>query len=122
MSEAEVIVAGLKKGEEAEKKVFEALAFLEIQKFINKFKFAQTMPFSKDDYRGIDFYIYWGRKVIKLQVKSSLPKRKEQEYLRRRGIFLLICKPEDDLPRVLKKIYNILKAAKRVKTHPFLFF
>ena len=115
MSEREGIIIDQEKGEKAEKKVYDMLDFLKMQKFIENF--GQSFGFSETDYRGVDFEIYhhhW-KKPIQIQVKSSFPKWPERKYLKRQGIHLLICKPEDNSLQVLEKIYQILKSVIRAK-------
>lgn len=94
------------RGEETEKKVFNTLNQLKNEGVITDF--GQTMKFSKDDYKGIDFYVYLNGKKIKIQVKSSFPLEKERKYLERNGIFLLVCRPWENDKGVRKKILKIL--------------
>jgi hypothetical protein len=107
------------RGKMAEEKVGKVLGQLREEGIIRAF--GQTVAFSQEDIKGIDFFIYSGKKEIKIQVKSFQVSNKERAKYRIRGIFLIIVPPTIDELAVRRRILEILKQQKVELNQPFLF-
>lgn len=108
-----MVEEALLKGKITEKKVFLALEKLREEGKIKNF--GQTMPFSNDDSKGIDFFIYTlNGKRLKLSVSTRPKPWEKQESLRRKGIIVFNVLMETDQETVLKEVTEIIETAQKM--------
>ena len=103
---------GWNRGEESERKVFEALEELKAEGMIKNF--GQSSRFSQEDASGRDFVIIIDDgKIVWFQVKSSFHENDKRKYLRRGIHYLAVGQktPEE----IKKEILKILKQKGRSK-------
>lgn len=99
----------------AELRVFMELAKLKSKGIIREFR--QSAPFSEEDRKGIDFFIYPQKgKSILLQVKGYSKKGEKMSY-QEEGIWYLFVPPQKSDGWVRKEILKIIKKANRRRRH-----
>lgn len=109
----EMVEEALLKGKITERKVFLALEKLQEEGKIRAF--GQTMPFSKDDLDGIDFFVYTlNDKRLELSVSTRPKPWEKQKLLRCRGIIVFNILMEVDQEAVLKEVAKIIEAAQKL--------
>lgn len=95
------------RGDAAERKVEKILESLKEEKKIENY--GRTVPFSIEDKKGIDFFIYLETGKLKLQVKAGdFPKSKTERY-RNKGIFVItniLSKTEKEIKEEILKILS----------------
>ena len=98
---------GWNRGEESERKVFEALEELKTEGMIKNF--GQSLKFYREDTSGRDFLITArDDKIIWLQVKSGFNQFEKEKY-QRRGIHYLGRVEQKTLEEIKKEILEILR-------------
>lgn len=97
------------RGRIAEQKVEEVLEILKKEEKIKDY--GKTIPFSKEDRNGIDFFIYpYNRKEIKLQIKAGgCLKIEAIEKYQKEKIFVIknvLKKSEEEIKKEILDIIN----------------